>query len=84
MTEKNLTGLEMLLRLFSRMIYLGIILAIVGVVVGVFLPGVEAVAVISLCVGAGAMMVIAGLTGRRRSGASLERLRGQSRGEEHT
>ena len=78
MSQKNLRGLEMLMRMFSRMVYIGLVVIGVGVVFGVFLPGSAEAIVISVCVGGGGLMVFAGLRGRKRSGEALTRLRGDS------
>lgn len=73
---KNLRGLEMLMRMFTRMAYIGVAVIVVGVVGGVFVPGSAEGAVIGACVGLGGMMLFAGLRGRKRGHEAFARLRG--------
>ena len=78
MTAKNLRGLEMLVRLFTHMVYLGAVVVGVGVALGSFLSGAAEAVVISACVGVGGMILYAGLRGKKRGKASLARLRGEA------
>jgi hypothetical protein len=80
MSDKRYRGLEMLMRMFTRMVYVGITVVATGLIVGVFLRGAAEAVVISACAGGGGMMVFAGLRGQKRSRIALVRLRGDDIG----
>ncbi len=78
MTARTLAGLEMLDRLFRRMVYLGCILTVIGVLIGLLLSDAAEAMVISFSIGVGAMTTWAGLRGHKKTATSLQRLKANS------
>ena len=76
MSELNLRGLETLIRVFTWMIYIGVVVMVIGVIVGLLLGGAAEAVLIGASVGAGGLCTFAGVRGRKRGRESLGRLHG--------
>lgn len=75
MSATRFQGLERLVLLFNRMIYFGLVVIVVGVILGAFLPGAAGPSLIGGALASGGLMTYAGLRGRKRGTASLARLK---------
>ena len=76
MSELDLRGLVMLVHLFTLMIYIGVVVIVGGVIVGLVLGGAAGAVVLSASLGAGGVCVIVGVRSRGRGKATLGRLQG--------
>lgn len=74
--KKSYEGLERLIRLFTRMIFLGLAILLGGTIVGILIGGSPGAALIAGSCGTGALMSIIGVRERARGRSLLGRLKG--------